>query len=798
MKNSNINNENIFINPEFKEDEKEPKKEENAENKGENRENVVSNEIEENKVNDDLKSGINTEINNEIGKENNDNNDINQDNNRPNDNKSKDDNNDNKFNDFEVGDNPQNENKEEVKNENNDNENNEFNDFEVEEDKKSQNENKEEIIKENNDNKNKEEEKKENNDNENNNIIINNDLNKEENKEQNDEKDKVNEDINKEEEKKVEENATNNDVDLISDKQEESNIKNDHPEEQKPEEEKKPEEQPKNEEINKDQDKEEKIETPEQKSNYKVDYYRDNIFNLLNQLNSYIPISEIPEFLVRAFAMDDSIYSEKFYFKGIFPKIIVSKNIKDDNRITGMCSFYYESNENLNENLTLRINSILVGKEDYEEQIIEMMKFIKEKVECDKIMIYILYDRIEDKFVANVDAKNLFQNKLKFKWFCVVRNEKLNQRYIQYSFNKKEEIYDPTDTHETTKMNNILKHNKNNFLMNNLLIASINNKEEMNILKEQITNKISYNKYINLNALYFLIIQNQNIKSIFDDDNFGKELKLMSEKITNYTSFENNYENNEKSSIKNVDEELNNSIFKQIQNFYQLYNIGCLPNLFRTNLCINFETNYSMIMNDIYYNRISTDKIQVLEEEKTGSKFFLIPSKDNNILFYISEINNKLKSYLIDNNTNIYEKFLEFQPSTQKKIFEYSLKSIRDVSYIPHTPRNDVKTICIPCFSFKTHLFSYNSGNMLKNMKMMKSEEKEIGNNLSINTVDEFINVEFKPDNDIDNSFSTIEAYDLIIQNSFIMGIFDNDVINNKKLPLLQFLYITKDHFMKK
>ena len=80
----------------------------------------------------------------------------------------------------------------------------------------------------------------------------------------------------------------------------------------------------------------------------------------------------------------------------------------------------------------------------------------------------------------------------------------------------------------------------------------------------------------------------------------------------------------------------------------------------------------------------------------------------------------------------------------------------------------------------------------------MKSEEKEIGNNLSINTVDEFINVEFKPDNDIDNSFSTIEAYDLIIQNSFIMGIFDNDVINNKKLPLLQFLYITKDHFMKK
>ena len=92
-----------------------------------------------------------------------------------------------------------------------------------------------------------------------------------------------------------------------------------------------------------------------------------------------------------------------------------------------MLSFYYENNEDLNENLIIRINSILVSQ-DYEEQIIEMMKFIINNVDCDKIMVYILYDKIDDKFIPNNEAKDLFENKLKFKWFCVVRDEKLNQR----------------------------------------------------------------------------------------------------------------------------------------------------------------------------------------------------------------------------------------------------------------------------------------------------------------------------------------------------------------------------------
>ena len=528
-------------------------------------------------------------------------------------------------------------------------------------------------------------------------------------------------------------------------------------------------------------------------SNYIIEYYHENIFNLLQELNETIPLEEMPDFLKRAFAIDDSVFSENFYFKGIFPKIIVAKSLKENSKITAMCSFYYESTENLNENLTLRINTILVGK-NYEEQIIKMINFIKKKVECDKIMVYILYDKVGDKFITNSEAKNIFQNKLKFKWFCVVRDEKSNQRYIKYSYSKIEENYDP-NKNETTMQNNALKNNKNNFLMTNIMITSILNENNISEIKNKfLKNKFTFNKFMNPNLVYFILTQNKSIISDFKNEKKAEEINKTFEKIMKYMSIQNNYGKEKVEEMKHIEEEIENSIYKEINLYLMQKNIfNFSPNFIRTNLSINFETNYSMLIDNIYYNRISSDKINVFIEEKSRSKFFLLPSKDNNTLFYISEINSALKDLLIDSNKNIYEKFLEFQPSAQKQLTEFSMKSFRDVSYLPKTPRNSYKTLYIPCFNIKTHLFSYDFNDINKNMKM---KEAETNIPLKLSSVEEFINVEFNPDKNIQNSFSTVEDYDYIIKNSFIMGIFDNDIINNTKLPLLQFLYVTKEHFL--
>ena len=91
---------------------------------------------------------------------------------------------------------------------------------------------------------------------------------------------------------------------------------------------------------------------------YKINYYKYNISNLLNLISELIPLNNIPDFLQKAFLLNDLIYTENYYFKGIFPKI-VSFEGDDINKIKGLCSFYYESNEDLKENLVIRINVFL-------------------------------------------------------------------------------------------------------------------------------------------------------------------------------------------------------------------------------------------------------------------------------------------------------------------------------------------------------------------------------------------------------------------------------------------------------
>ena len=77
----------------------------------------------------------------------------------------------------------------------------------------------------------------------------------------------------------------------------------------------------------------------------------------------------------------------------------------------------------------------------------------------------------------------------------------------------------------------------------------------------------------------------------------------------------------------------------------------------------------------------------------------------------------------------------------------------------------------------------------------MEITDNDSGTPSHLISVDEYINIQFRPYINIDKSFSTIPVEgvgnDFIIKDSFIIGIFDNDIINNEKLSLLQFLYIT-------
>jgi len=531
---------------------------------------------------------------------------------------------------------------------------------------------------------------------------------------------------------------------------------------------------------------------------YKIGYYKGNISNLMNSISENILLEQIPDFIRRAFALDDSIYSDDYYFKGVFPKIIVSSDGDEiDNEtgrnIKGVCSFYYD-NENFDQNIIIRINSIF-AVENYEEQFKKMIEYIKNEIKYDRIEVYLLYDKEGEKFLPNKEAKKVFQD-MGFKWLCVVREEKLQQRYIKLCFGTKSEEnqYDA----------------KNNFVMDNLSVVTVLKEDDAYYIKNIIDNtssdnklyKINYSKFINPNPVYSLLLDNTHVTKEFKNENKQKELEEMKQQLWRFVISENGWNliEEEKKKIKKdkLKCDLKKSVFRDIEKVcMKNEKIDFLYDFYKTNLSLNFENNYSILYEDVYYNRISTDKIKILKEKRTKTLFFLIPSYDNTALFYIAQVNNKLKDLLIDTNQNIYEKFFEFQPGTQKELFEYSLTSYRDITYIPPLVKKDSKTIYIPCFSIDTHLFSYNFRDIYKNVKITDSDTNTPS---YLTSVEEFINVQFKPDENINNSFNVIPVTDgktnVIIEDSFIIGIFDNDIIDKNKLPLLQFLYITKDNFL--
>ena len=104
--------------------------------------------------------------------------------------------------------------------------------------------------------------------------------------------------------------------------------------------------------------------------------------------------------------------------------------------------------------------------------------------------------------------------------------------------------------------------------MDNLSIITVNNEENIYILKNRIDtksndnsiNKKSYDKYINPNAVYSLLLGN-NIKK--------EELLEMNHKLWRFILMENstNLIEEEKKKIKEINFDLSNSYIKKLKNF---------------------------------------------------------------------------------------------------------------------------------------------------------------------------------------------------------------------------------------
>ena len=483
--------------------------------------------------------------------------------------------------------------------------------------------------------------------------------------------------------------------------------------------------------------------------NININYYTGDINSLLNNLEKQIPLSHISKNNKNIFNLDNSIYKKEFYLKGGFPKILLLTNddgkIYDKNNILGLCSFNYEWDEEP-KCLKLKINYIITNdNNNYEKYIEKIINFIK---------INARYDRIELKLVNNDSSKDLinyFQKELQFNWTKIQKNQKEKSQSISLYYEKRE-TKDLTDI----------------FILKNKSIITLDNKEKDNP-NENTNNKDDI--FINKNNIFYLLSENKKIKFECQNESKLNEINNIKNNISKFCKIENNYEISEDKDIrKNFDE----NKLKEINNNAILYNMD---------LKVNFENCYSIIMNDIYYNKIFSEHLQVYQDENTKTIFYLIPSQNMPFSFNICEINPELKNLLINdnNNKNIYEKFLDLFANTSIKLLNTTKKSLY-----------------IPAFLIENHLTLKNFEEIEDNIKLLDSSNL---NPLHISTFDEFIEAKFKPDFDFQNNFIDNE-YDIndnhyVIKDDFIIGIFRNDTIKDNKLALIQILYVNKSNFTK-
>ena len=529
---------------------------------------------------------------------------------------------------------------------------------------------------------------------------------------------------------------------------------------------------------------------------YKTDFYRGNISDLVNLIKVDAPLDKIPGFLKRSFKLDESIFTCEYYMKGTFPKIITAKKIdnESDNNIKGICFLSYDTKNNLSDKLILKINCIY-AIENLEIIFEFMINFIKKNIKFNVLEIELFCDKVDNEFVINEDAKKILQDKLNFK---LLKDENKNQEIVKLFWS------------DNNQKQNI---NSNNFFLEDITIITTNNEQDANKIKNLMDNNNKDNndinntnnkKFININSIYSLLFEKPELLLEISDENKKKELEETKDKLSNFIINEYNWNTLEENQKKITNINIENSLFSKIKNYIKDDVQSLKADFQKKTISINFGSSCSILIDDFYYNRISSDKIKAIKEKNSDSMYFIIPSTDNTVLFYIRQVNEKVSELLANNEKNIYEQFLEFEPDIKKELLDFST-NINDNAedgtnkLDSQVQNSEQKIIYIPSFKIQTHLYSYDIKNLIQNITISNKENNE---KLYLCSVDEYMNIELKIDDNIKNCFSFNISEDknsnMIIKDQFIIGIFANKIINNERLPLMQFFHVKKEDFIPK
>ena len=479
---------------------------------------------------------------------------------------------------------------------------------------------------------------------------------------------------------------------------------------------------------------------------FNIQFYKGNISDLIEDLNNNNYLEKIPEREKETFKINNKI-EEGNLIKGYEPKILIC-NLKGSDLISALCQIYYEHEFNRTKLIINFLSSINVNNDnDWIEQIEKIINFIKENLSFNEISLVLTYlEEQNGDLIIDKDIKNLFENKLGFKWANIenLENEKRTQTIHFINKDNSKKLQDAFINIDT------------------LSIIT---------LSENITDSVLNNdKFINIFSIYSLLSEKSNKDKIKLEKENENSILLDSRKISQYLKdiigFNLNVDS--KDDIEDLLEEKFN--FKLENTLYNSEKGDIVTMRIHPHLNSRITLEY----NSYYYNRIESD-IGVLSETKTNSKFYFIPTKSLTTSIMICQLTSELKE-LFNNNNNIYETFYSFYSNL-----------IQD--------SENIKVIQIPCFQYEGQFSSTGLNSIGKKVKIFDENNSE----LYFNTVDQLFNVKMDIDNNMENNFK-IKANnsndEVIIDDDFLLGICNVEILTSTNIPLIQLFIISKENWI--
>ena len=545
-----------------------------------------------------------------------------------------------------------------------------------------------------------------------------------------------------------------------------------------------------------------KNELKKYRPNYICDFYRGNLFNFINNISNTLSLDKIPIFMKESFNLEEiNIFEENTYLKGVYPKIITVKKENSED-FTAICSIYYENYGYIGEPLILRIDALCSVEDNWELQIETMIKFVKENVFFDEIKYIIKYINENGKLKLDEQIKKFFKKRLKCSWknvinlangqrtqeICLVKegdyfNKDINITNNNQFFGLKSlsvlSFYEDFDIMITAKgqeiPENILKKKYSNFYlkkyMNNfpiLLLLANNPQYKMNFINEEDQKLYELPKCLEKDDYKYPKTQIKELTKMFFNIDTISSLK---EKIKNFDT----------SNL--LCEEAYNELQKQVVQHFSINYLTMEINLStNTNYCLNYE-NY-------IYNRISSTKIDVLRDPETKNYFYLIPTNNEKVFMFVSQIGSKLKSILLDKKINLYKALAQLHPKLTNQLLKFSSFNVSKIK-----PEDMKKVIYIPSFKIDSHLYTFSWKDIDEKGKLINEKESSREN---IGSIDELLKLSFEGDKNIQDNFTIIpvedKRFNLIIREPFLFGIFNINILDSSPLQLF---YVTKDHWIR-